>query len=99
MWLFNWMQDKKVRNIDVFWAHMARVIDNNNIAKTYGEATPERIQHISKDEYDGDAKDSNDKDFDEKDYKSVLGAGTYSEIGLTRTKCDKMQIFLNIRQK
>ena len=30
MWLFNWMQEKKMRNINPFWALVALLKDDNN---------------------------------------------------------------------
>ena len=30
MWLINWMQEKKIRNINLFWALVAFVKDDNN---------------------------------------------------------------------
>ena len=30
MWLFKWIQDKKIKNINPFWARVALVKDENN---------------------------------------------------------------------
>ena len=50
MWLFSWIQDKKIRKIDPFWALMALVKADNSIEtlkfapdKADGEATTEAV--------------------------------------------------------
>ena len=72
MWLFNWIQDEKIKNINPFWARVALVKDENNTEtlKRFGKTVTERVQYNSKDVNNEDDKYSNDKNSDEEDQES-----------------------------
>ena len=72
MWLFKWIQDKKIKNINPFWARVALVKDENNTEtlKRFGKTVTERVQYNSKDVNNEDDKYSNDKNSDEEDQES-----------------------------
>ena len=69
MWLFNWIQDKKMRNIDPFWALMELVKADNNcetlkrvVAKADAEATTEAVQYHPKSPEEDEDKDDEEED-------------------------------------
>ena len=72
MWLFKWIQDKKIKNINPFWARVALVKDENNTEtlKRFGKTVTERVQYNSKDVNNEDDKYSNDKNSDGEDQES-----------------------------
>ena len=74
MWLFNWMQDKKIRQIDPFWALMELVKADNNsetlmmvVEKADENDNTEAVPHNQKTSEENDAEDEEDDEEEDSD--------------------------------
>ena len=75
MWLFSWIQDKKIKKIDPFWALIELVKADNSIetlklavSKADAEATTEGVPYDPKSQVDDKDEDDDEDDDSDKEF-------------------------------